>query len=149
VPSGLLWTVLLVLVPLAGDEPTPRTETLRGEVVELTEALNSTGIVADREPISRQVVLRTAEGETIPLLSDEGSRALFLDERLRGRPVEIQARRFPGLPYVQVTALRVEDEGTLRTPEYYCDVCTIHVRFPQVCPCCQGSMELRMKPEAR
>ena len=81
------------------------------------------------------------------VLDDPASRALFADERLRDRAVEIRGRRFEGLPYVQVTSFRVEQDGAWRTPEYYCDVCTISVRDPQPCPCCQGTMELRMRPE--
>jgi rubrerythrin len=52
---------------------------------------------------------------------------------------------YDGLPFVQVVTFRVEEQGTLRIPEYYCDVCTITVRYPQVCPCCQGDMELRYR----
>jgi hypothetical protein len=128
-------------------EAPPETVTLRGEVVELAEALKPLGVVADPEPIAHQVVLRSEDGTLVPILSDEASRALFLDERLRHRPVVLQARRFAGVPYVQVTGLKIEEDGKLRTPEYYCDVCTISVRYPQVCPCCQGPMELRLKPE--
>jgi rubrerythrin len=51
-----------------------------------------------------------------------------------------------GVPYLEVTNIRVEEQGALRTPEYYCEVCTITVRYPQVCPCCQGEMELRFDP---
>jgi hypothetical protein len=43
----------------------------------------------------------------------------------------------------------VEREGRLGTPEYFCEVCAISVRFPQDCPCCQGPLELRMKADGR
>jgi hypothetical protein len=117
-----------------------------GRVLELTEALKTAGLVSDPGPIATQVVLREEDGTVIPLLSDEGSRAFFLDERLRRRPVRIQARRYPGIPYLQVVSFDVEEDGRWRTPEYFCDVCTISVRYPQICPCCQGEMVLRMKP---
>jgi hypothetical protein len=92
------------------------------------------------------VVLQEPDGTITPLLSDEASRALFLDKRLRDRPIMIHARRYPGLPYVQVVTFQVDEHGQWRTPEYFCDVCTISVRYPQICPCCQGPMILRMKP---
>jgi hypothetical protein len=122
--------------------------TLTGRVVELATVLKESGLVCDAEPVAKQVVLRSNDGAIIPLLSDEGSRALFLDERLRNRPIEIQGRRHAGLPYLQVVSFRVNDHGQWRTPEYFCEVCTISVRYPQICPCCQGKMELRMKPGA-
>ena len=121
---------------------------LRGKVVTLAAALDAKklGIRVDAEPTANAVVLLGADGTITPLLSDEASRALFLDKRLRDRPAELRGKRFGGVPYLQVVTFKVEQEGKLQTPEYYCNICTISVRFPQVCPCCQGPMELRMKP---
>ena len=123
--------------------------TLRGKVVELAEALKAKGLNADPEPIAGQVALVTDDGAIIPLLSDEAGRALFLDKRLRGRKTEIVGLRRAGVPYLQVVNFKVEDDGAMRTPEYYCEICAIHVRYPQTCPCCQGPMILQMKPEGR
>ena len=122
---------------------------LRGKVVPLLEALKQAApdLKADAEPAAGEVVLLAADGSIVPLISDEAGRALFKDERLRPRPVEIRGRRWPGLPYLQVITLRVEEGGRLRTPEYFCHVCTISLRYPQTCPCCQGPMEFRMKLE--
>ena len=121
---------------------------LRGKVVTLAAALDAKklAIRVDAEPTANAVVLLGADGTITPLLSDEASRALFLDKRLRDRPVELRGKRFGGVPYLQVVTFKVEHEGKLQTPEYYCNICTISVRFPQICPCCQGPMELRMKP---
>ncbi len=104
---------------------------------------------ADLEPIAKQAVLLGEDGTITPLLSDEASRALFLDDRLRNRPAEVRGQRYAGVPYLQVINFKVEREGRLETPEYFCEVCAISVRYPQVCPCCQGPMELRMKPDRR
>jgi hypothetical protein len=132
---------------------TPKADTvlLRGKVVMLSAALKSSGIAvkADLEPIAKQAVLLGEDGTITPLLSDEASRALFLDERLRNCPAEVRGRRYAGVPYLQVINFRVEREGRLETPEYFCEVCAISLRYPQECPCCQGPMELRMKPERR
>jgi hypothetical protein len=118
--------------------------TKTGQVVELTSILKARALVADPEPIAHQFVLQEPGGTITPLLSDDASRALFLDGRLRNRLVEIHGRRYPGLPYLQVMTFQVDDHGRWRTPEYFCEVCTISVRYPQICPCCQGPMELRM-----
>ena len=95
------------------------------------------------------MVLLGDDGTITSILADETSRALFVDKRLRDRNAQIVGRRYAGLPYLQVITIQVEDEGRLRTPEYFCDVCTISVGYPQICPCCQGPMEFRMKPDSR
>lgn len=121
---------------------------LKGKVVTLAAALDAKklGIRVDPEPTAKAVVLLGDDGTITPLLSDEASRALFLDKRLRDRPAELHGKRFQGVPYFQVITIKITQDGKLQTPEYYCNICTISVRFPQVCPCCQGPMELRMKP---
>jgi hypothetical protein len=145
------WLALLLPLGLAPDTSSDKGElvTLSGRVVLLTNALKASGHAFDAEPIAKQVVVQGADGTLTPILSDDASRALFLDEGLRDRPAEIKGRRYPGNPYVQVLTFRIEDKGRLRTPEYYCEICTISVRYPQICPCCQGPMELRMRPEPR
>jgi hypothetical protein len=143
-----LWFALLAPLSDAAP-PKPEPVTITGTALLLPEVLKPLGLTTDTEPGTGQVVVRGEDGSIVPLLSDDASRALFQDERLRGRPVEVKGRRFPNLPYLQVITFRVEEGGRWRTPEYYCIICTISVRYPQTCPCCQGSMELRMKPEAR
>ncbi len=136
------------LVASLGAEVPAQDVVLKGKVVTLGAAIDAKklGIRVDPEPTARAVVLLGDDGTITPLLSDEASRALFLDKRLRDRPAELRGRRFDGVPYLQVVTFKIEHDGRLQTPEYYCNICTISVRFPQVCPCCQGPMELRMKP---
>lgn len=146
---ALCTLVLSALAWAGGARGADRAEavTLRGKVVELSAVLKAEGLSADAEPVAKQVVLQAADRSVVPLLSDDASRALFLDKRLRDRPAELHLRRIAGLPFVQVVSFQVEEDGRMRTPEYYCEICTISVRYPQICPCCQGSMVLRMKPE--
>ncbi len=149
-PAFCLW-ILSAAIALASPPKGPETVTVRGKVLLLADALKARGLELspDAEPIAKQVVVLGQDQTITPLLSDETSRALFLDERLRNRKAQIVGRRFAGVPYLQVVTIQVESEGRLRTPEYFCEVCTISVRYPQICPCCQGSMELQMKPEPR
>ena len=93
-------------------------------------------------------MLLAEDGAIIPLLSDEASRACSLTNGCAIVAARSRAGGSPG-PYLQVVTFQVEREGRLQTPEYYCDVCAISVRYPQICPCCQGPMELRMKPDRR
>jgi hypothetical protein len=152
------WVGLLLLLFAGPPVPTatppglkPEEVTLRGKVLTLASALQALGVdvQADPESIAKQVVLLGDDRSITPLLADDASRALFLDERLRGCRTEIQGRRYAGIPYLQVVRFQVERDGRLQTPEYYCNVCAISVRYPQICPCCQGPMELRMKPDRR
>lgn len=148
-PATLLTIVTLALFapPQQGPKEAPTEVTLTGKVVMLESVFKGQGIEADPEATRGQVVLVAADGSVVPLVSGPASRALFLDERLRNRPTEIKGWRRKRLPYVEVVLFRVEEEGKLRVPEYWCDVCSISVRAPQICPCCQGSMELRYKAE--
>lgn len=146
---------LLVLVWTGPPTSPPASKgvevTLRGRFVTLGSALRSLGVEAKPDPasIAGEVVLLGDDRSITPLFRDDASRAVFLDERLRDRPAELHGRRFPGVPYLQVATFQVEREGRLRTPEYFCSVCSISVGYPQICPCCQGPMELRMKADPR
>ena len=151
-PWGFLAGILILLwaEPRSAMPPQLKAEdvTLRGKVVPLDEALQSIGldVKPDPESATHQVVLLGEDRSITPLLSDDASRALFLDKRLHRCRTEIRGRRFPGVPYIQVLTFQVERAGRLQTPEYYCSICAISVRFPQTCPCCQGPMVLLMKP---
>lgn len=152
-PAPSVWFVVAWAVALACDSGPKRDRaaevvTICGKVLKLSAALASRGLTikVDAEPIAKQVALVADDGSVIPLFSDEASRALFLDDRLQGCRTQILGKRFAGVPYLQVISFQVEREGKLQTPEYYCEVCAIHVRYPQICPCCQGPMELRMTP---
>lgn len=147
--------VTLALALSAGaDGPAPPVQAptpveVAGTALPLAKALDPFAPALDPEATEGQVVLKAGDGQILPILRDEASRALFLDERLRERPLKIAGRKFPGLPYLQVITFRAEHEGQFRIPEYWCEVCSIGVRAPQICPCCQGPMELRFKPEGR
>jgi hypothetical protein len=145
---------LVILIAFGASPPAkksspPGPETLHGRVLLLPDVLKARKVNAkpDLGPIANQAVLLDQAGNVVPLFSDDASRALFLDERLRDRPAELKCQRFDGLPYVQVLTFKVEREGRLETPEYFCEICAISVRFPQICPCCQGPMILRAKPD--
>lgn len=125
----------------------PSKVTLTGKVRELSEVVKVLPGRFDVEPIAGQVVLVGPDGSVTPLLSDDASRALFKDARLRNRPTEVVGLRHPGLPYLQVILFKIEEDGRLRTPEYYCEICSISVRYPQSCPCCQDGMVLQMQPD--
>jgi len=141
----------LISQVVGADSPRPAMteQTISGQVVRLSAALEDLHIPADAESIEAQVVLKMSDGSLVPLIRDEASRAFFMDPRLQSREAELRVRRYAGVPYVQVTSFKVVEDGKLRTPEYFCEVCTISTRYPQSCPCCQRPMEFRMRPEER
>lgn len=151
--TGLLAGVLVVIC--AGPPPSPESKpvdvVLRGKVVTIESALRSLDLdlAIDPGPSSKEVVLLGDDRSITPLFRDEITRALFEDERLRNLRAELHGRRYPGIPYLKVASVRVEHDGRFRVPEYFCNVCSISVRAPQICPCCQGPMELRMRPDRR
>src|SRR5690349_17506803 len=96
------WFLGVVAAVAPEAPPPPESVTMAGQVIELAEALRAYDMKVDPDPIARQVVLKGPGGEITPLLSDEASRALFADERLRHRRAVIRGRKFAGLPYLQV-----------------------------------------------
>ena len=145
--TGLLIAASLALgTPPIQDDPAPTTATLKGQVVLLRDELQSRGIGVDRELLGDQIALKAEDGGLTPLLPNPATVALVRDDRLRDRPSEVVGRFAPGVPYLEVVSFRVEEQGTLRTPEYYCEVCTISTRSPGACPCCQDPLELRYEP---
>jgi len=130
-----------------GREPAVQERAVEGEVLAMPQILERKQIKADHPPLENQVALLSADGQVLPLLSDEGGRLFFLDKTMLGRPVRLKLRSRSDLPFVQVIGVELKHEGRWRVPQYYCDVCTIAVRYPQICLCCQGPMEFRLKPE--
>jgi hypothetical protein len=151
--AGFLAGVLALICagPPTSPASKPAEVTLRGKVVTLGSALRSLGMemTLDPESTAHEIVLLGEDRSITPLFRDEATRAFFLDERLRDCRAELHGRRFPGVPYLQVSSFQIERDGRFQTPEYYCYVCSISARAPQTCPCCQGPMEFRMKPDRR
>ena len=131
--------------PKANDE-TPK-ELFSGKVVMLPEALKRRGIKS-LEEFKGQVVLETEDGELIPIVPDWRGRALFQDERLRNRRVDLVGTRKKGVPYMQVLMIFAFDEkGTRQYMDYWCDVCSIPMYELKPCDCCQADIRLRLQPQ--
>ena len=112
-PVLSILVVALAASPAVGPPPSPNRRGLgrsrassrsRARSSCLTEALKGTGLDFDLEPIAKQVVLKGDDGTITPILSDDASRALFQDERLRNRRAEVKGLKIPGLPYLQVVS---------------------------------------------
>lgn len=117
-----------------------------GEVVLLPEAFRRRGVKSYAEEIAQTAVLYTTDGEIVPLVPDWRGRAFFQDERLRDRPVELVVNRRPGVPWVSVLSIYLQDEkGKRAVVDYWCDVCSIPMYEIKDCECCQGPIRLRFR----
>ena len=145
VPSPQKPAVKQVTEP--ASEPEYTTETLRGKVVWLDEALKRiNGITVEPDAEKTQVVLETPDGTLWPLVPDTRGRSFVVDERLRDIDVELLVRRYAKAPYVQVIRIRRPTDDGLVEVDYWCDICAIPMYILKPCECCQGETRLRERP---
>jgi hypothetical protein len=142
--SGLCLSVLASLAYGEEKSPSFTTETLRGRVVFLAEAMEKqSGATSVPEAQDRVLALQTAAGDLVPLLEDVRARAFRRDERLREMQVELVVRRYRQSPLVQIIrVIEVAKDGRYDI-DYWCDICAIAMFEKKDCECCQGPVELR------
>lgn len=127
-------------------QPTPKytTETLRGRVVWMAEALRRRyGIDTDDDAAHASAALETAGGELYPLVKDFRGRGFWLDPRLHELDLELVVRRYKGSPAVQVVRVYTLRQGRRHELDYWCDICAIPMYELKACECCQGPTRLR------
>jgi hypothetical protein len=128
----------------ASSEAKYTSETLRGQVVWMADALRERfGIQTDDDVAHAVVALEEAGGRLHPLLKDTRGRSFHSDERLRGIELELLVRRYAGSPAVQVVRVyAIKPDGKYQV-DYWCDVCSIAMYELKPCECCQGPTRLR------
>lgn len=130
---------------LAGAAEPYRTQTLRGQVVWLDEALRPQGIAIDADAARSLVVLQAADGRLTPIVKDARGRGFWLDERLRNVELELLVRQHARSPLAQVIrVVRVLPEGRFEL-DYWCDICAIPMFERKPCECCQGETRIRLR----
>ncbi len=143
----LLSAVFASLLLNIAAADTNTTELLaRGRIVNVVEGQRQTN---DPAPVVTSGLLwgfKTKEGRTYILQRGKFSEAIWLDERIRNRELELRLRLSPKSPAAEVLALRSVKDGVLQDLYYYCDVCVIKSVSPEPCYCCQGPVELVEKP---
>ena len=133
--------------PAKRQPPRPEALVLKGKVVELGPHLLETFQVPMDEDLGKTVlVLVTEKGEIHPLIKDIRSRGLFLDKRLRDRPMELHVHKYAGLPFVRLIDVYSFKDGKKHKLDYWCTICAIATFEPGPCPCCQDEIELRERP---
>jgi hypothetical protein len=143
------------VVPPAGDavavvpaqtEPTFRTESVRGKVVWLSDALQSQFQISTvPEAAERTLAVLTDQGVVLPLVEDLRGRSFRADERLRGKSLELLVRRYDQHPLLQVIRIHELRNGQKYELDYWCDVCAIVMFEKGLCACCQDENRLRSR----
>jgi hypothetical protein len=120
------------------------TETLRGKVVWLSDALERLyGVATEPAAAESSVVLETSEGHLLPIIPDTRGQSFVVDGRLRGIDLELPVRRYQGVSLVQVIRVLTRRADGLYEIDYWCDVCAIPMYILKDCECCQGPTRLR------
>lgn len=148
-PLFCLAAALLASPSLAEEKPAaPKftTETLRGKVVFLAEALEKKyGVKSVTEAKKAALALQDDAGKLHPLVEDVRGRAFRVDKRLRDIKVELLVRRYVDSPAVQIVGVyELAKDGRFEI-DYWCSVCAIAMYELKQCECCQGNIELRKR----
>ena len=148
---SLRWMLPLALLPAvvrghAEEAPQFKTETIRGRVVFLAEALDRKFAVKSSDDAKERILaLETPEGTLVPLVEDSRGRAFRADKRLRQIELELTVRRYEGSPAVQVIRVcELAKDGKYEV-DYWCDICSIVMFEQKECECCQEPNALRKR----
>jgi hypothetical protein len=144
-----LSAALLASPSFAEEKPAPpkfTTETLRGPVVFLAEALEKKyGVKSVTEAKEAALALQDDAGKLHPLVEDVRGRAFRVDKRLRDIKVELLVRRYVDSPAVQIVGVYELAKDGRYEIDYWCSVCAIAMYELKQCECCQGDIELRKR----
>jgi hypothetical protein len=150
--SPALLALLIWIAPHTGAaDPKPAVKAadtervFTGKVVPLATILAKQGHKQDTDAATG-LVLVTADGTTFTLVKDAGSRALFLDEQLQNRSMQITARQLPGSQILKVTKLRTIKDGKPHDFIYWCFNCQFGSPEAGPCKCCGGNTVLIETP---
>ena len=149
-----LLLVALPLIAAAQEKPKANDETqkvvLCGHVVCLTEELAQLyKIKPDCEQRGHAYGLKTNDGKLYSFLPTDSAAAIYEDQRVRERELQVTARLFPQASFIEVIKLQSVREGKVYDLFYFCEVCNIETHKPGECACCHALVEFQeMLPEA-
>jgi hypothetical protein len=125
-------------------KPAYRTESLRGRVVWMAEAMKERyGVETDSDARHSIAAFATDDGQLLPIVKDFRGRGFYSDPRLHEMDLELLVRCFAGAPAIQVVRVySLHDDGKYEL-DYWCDVCSIPMYELKECECCQGPIRIR------
>jgi hypothetical protein len=128
----------------ADAKPAYRTESVRGRVVWLADAMKERfGVETDSDARHSVAAFATDDGQLLPIVKDFRGRGLYLDSRLHEMHLELLVRRFDGAPAIQVVRVYSLHADGKYELDYWCDVCSIPMYELKECECCQGPIRIR------
>lgn len=123
-----------------------RTESIRGRVVWLAEALKTQfGISTVPEAAERALAIQTVDGALLPIVEDIRGHSFRTDVRLREMSVELFVRRYQQHPMLQILRIYELKDGKRYEVDYWCDICAIVMFETGPCACCQDDNRLRKR----
>ena len=130
----------------AASEPHFKTTKLHGRVVFLGDALKRRfGITVMPDAVNRILAVESKAGKLTPLVEDLRGRAFRTDERLRRMDLELLARQYEDVPFVQVIQVYEVTGQDKFAVDYWCDICSIVMYEMGSCACCQDDNRLRKR----
>lgn len=146
---GMVFLGSLAFADEKAPSPKFTTETIRGKVVFLAEALQKQyGIKSVAEAKEASLALQDEAGKLHPLVEDVRGRAFRRDKRLREITVDLLVRHYEDSPAVQIIGVyEIAKDGRFEI-DYWCSVCAIAMYELKQCECCQGDIELRKRKVA-
>ena len=143
--EAMLAAPALPLLAQAQESPVQfKPVVLRGRIVNLAEVLQTqVKLEAERGTI---YCLKTAEGKLHPILPTDTAAAIYDDERFRQRELQVTARTFPEIPFLEVIRLQSIKWGRVFDLYYFCNVCNIVTHKPGPCECCQDPVVFTEEP---
>jgi hypothetical protein len=128
------------------DELRYRTESIRGHIVWMSEALDRIfNITSVSEAKERILAIETGNGDLLPIVEDLRGRSFRTDKRLRDMEVELLVRRYDATPIIQIVKIHEIKDGKKYVVDYWCDVCAIVMFEMGPCACCQDDNRLRKR----
>jgi hypothetical protein len=118
---------------------------IRGRAVCLDEAGGQTDALFGCDNRTRRFGVLDKNAKLYRFDPADSSTAVFTDERVRARDLQITARlnSTKQLELIKVQSVR---EGKLYDIYYFCEICNIRAYAPGPCPCCQNELEFRETP---
>jgi hypothetical protein len=135
---------IIICVGVCGSEPpkpppaAAKPQVFTGEVVLLTDSKQKVG--------KRTLILKSTGESRYAIIEDAASRMLFLDARLRDRPVRLTALHSADGKGLQVLVVQTIKNGTIYDVDYWCEICQISHDCPGDCVCCGDPVEFRERP---
>lgn len=145
-PLFVVLVLLMIGAKLPTEKPQPKDVKLRGKIVCLAEEMHTHYKVERFGSHEHLYGVKTEDGEYYTLLRTSLSEALFIDERLHEKDLEISGRVFPKTQLLEVTRFLSIQDGVLHDLYYYCDTCYIRTVAPGDCDCCQAAVVLIERP---